>query len=74
MKDVECIMSEDAVEGSTSIVLNMTNKSVVNLVARSSRPDISSAEYCKGWLVALRRAKDAVGGTFGSSTVTGMMF
>ena len=74
MKDIEYIDSEDAVADSTSIVIHMTSKAVMNLVARSSRPNVSNGDYCKSWVSALRKAKSLVAGQFGSSTNTGMIF
>ena len=74
MKDVDAVNSEDATEGSTSIVLSLSNKSVINLVLRSGRPDVTNAEYCKAWLVALRKAKSSVPTSFGSTSTTGMLF
>lgn len=74
-KDVAYINTEDAnADGSTVIVIQLTNKTALNLIARSNRPDVTNAQYCKAWVVAFRKAKDSVSGTFGSSTNTGMIF
>jgi hypothetical protein len=74
MKDVVSIDSEDATEGSTSIVIQVADKTAINLVLRSARPDVTHADYCKAWLVALRKAKSSVPTTFGSTAATGMFF
>ena len=73
-KDVEYVVSEDAVSDSNRIVLRKLDKVSINMVAVSIRPEIPDSVYAKSWLTALRKAKDRIGGGFGSSANTGMIF
>jgi hypothetical protein len=74
LKSVVTIETEESVRESSAFVLRLADKTSLNLVATSSWPSVTDAAYCKQWVVALRKGRELVAHSFGSSANTGMMF
>ncbi len=68
------VVESEEKDGSVAFVLRLNDKSSVNLIATSSRPEVTDSQYCKQWVAALRKAQSIVPRSFGSAANTGMMF